>query len=882
MFQATLVPLAALVALVFGADAGRAWAQSFDSVAATRTLQATRAVGEIRMDGRLDEPVWEQAPNATDFTQNRPDPGTPATERTEVRVLYADEAIYVGARLYDNPDSIAAQLARRDGIGAYSDWIFVLLDSYNDYRTAFNFGVNPRGVKVDLLLTDDSRQDFSWDAVWEAATQIDSAGWTAEFRIPLSQLRYNPEQTVWGVNFQRLIARKNESALWSPTPPDAAGIVSRFGKLVGLDGLASPTRLELEPYSVARVRRSPPAAPGDPFHRKNDLFGSAGLDFQYGVTSSLTLTGTVNPDFGQVEADPSVVNLTAFESFFPEQRPFFVEGSNLFDFDVGGGRLFYSRRIGRRPQGFAPGDALFRDIPESSTILGAAKLSGRTASGWSIGVLDAVTAAEEARYVDAEGLERRAPVEPLTNYGVVRVSRDFRRGQSALGGIVTSTNRRLEDGGSLGFLRTSAYSGGVDGRHRFGGGNYEVRGSLVGSRIGGSTESIGLVQQAPGRYFQRPDAEHLNFDPGRTSLSGLAGNLFIGKIGGGRWGWGFLGNAVSPGFEVNDLGFQRQADDLNGRAYITLTQYEPNRLFRRSGIGLHTFGGWTFGGERVQTGFNTNGFFQLRNYWEGFFDITPTLSALSTNMLRGGPAVLEPAGLSFGGGLNTDRRKALSGRFFVRSLADGAGKRSLSLSPSLEVRPSPRMEFSAGPSISWNHDPAQYVGQPRVADTTFYLAGHLEQTTTSLVARLNYTFTPGLSLQFYAQPFISAGAYDRFRELGDPQAGALDERFRLFSEGELRACEGFYGVRAQRDGCGEDAGFAYRFGEPDFNTKRFNSNAVLRWEYRPGSTLFVVWNQGRRDFRTDGSFALDRDAGRLFAADGTNVLLVKLSYWFGL
>ena len=882
MFRSTLAAIAAAVALVFWADAGRAQVQKPDSVAVTRTLRAARAASEIRVDGRLDEPVWEQAPIASDFTQNRPDPGTPATERTEVRVLYGEDAVYVGARLYDSPDSIAAQLARRDGIGAYSDWIFVLLDSYNDNRTAFNFGVNPRGVKVDLLLTDDSRRDLSWDAVWEVATQIDSAGWTAEFRIPLSQLRYSPEQTVWGVNFQRLIARKNESALWSPTPPDAAGFVSRFGELVGLNNLASPTRLELEPYSVARVTRAPPAAPGDPFYRTNDLFGSAGLDFQYGISPSLTLTGTVNPDFGQVEADPSVVNLTAFESFFPEQRPFFVEGTNLFDFGIGGGRLFYSRRIGRRPQGFTPGDALFRDVPESSTILGAAKLSGRTAGGWSIGVLDAVTAAEEARYVDAEGMERRAPVEPLTNYGVVRVSRDFRRGQSAFGGIVTSTNRRLEDGGSLGFLRTYAYSGGVDGRHRFGDGNYEVRGSLVVSRIGGSAEAIGAAQRAPGRYFQRPDAEHLDFDPGRTSLSGLAGSLFLGKIGGGRWGWGFLGNAVSPSFEVNDLGFQRQADEFNGRVYVTLTQYEPNRVFRRSGIGVHTFGGWTFGGERVQTGFNTNGFFQLRNYWEGFFDVTPTFPALSPNMLRGGPAVLEPAGLSLGAGLNTDRRKALSARLSVRSLTDGVGKRSLSLSPSLELRPSPRMELSAGPSVSWNRDPAQYVGQRRVTDTTFYLVGHLEQTTTSLAARLNYTFTPGLSLQLYAEPFISAGAYDRFREVGDPRAGAFEERFRPFPEGELRACEGFRGVRAERGGCGEDAGFAYRFGEPDFNTKRFNSNAVLRWEYRPGSTLFVVWNQGRRDLRTDGSFALDRDMGRLFAADATNVLVVKLSYWFGL
>jgi hypothetical protein len=882
MFKPMLATVVALAALMLWASAGGAHAQSPDSTAAIRTLQAARATGEMRIDGRLNEPVWEQAPVATDFTQNRPEPGRPATERTEVRVLYDEHAVYVGVRLYDSPDSIAAQLARRDAIaGTYSDLFFVMLDSYHDRRTAFNFGVNPRGVKVDLLFSDDSRRNLSWNAVWNVATQIDSLGWTAEFRIPLSQLRYNPEQTVWGLNFQRWIARKNESALWSPIPPDAPGLVSRFGDLVGLTGLASPTRLELEPYSVARVTRAPPGAPGDPFYRKSDLFGSAGMDFKYGISSSLTLTGTLNPDFGQVEADPSVVNLTAFESFFPEQRPFFVEGANLFDFDIGSGQLFYSRRIGRRPQGFTPGDALFHDIPEATTILGAVKLSGKTTGGWSLGVLDVVTAAEQARYVDADGLQRRAPVEPLTNYGVARVSRDFRNGQSALGGILTATNRRLEDGGSLGFLRSSAYSGGLDGRHRFGG-NYEVRGSLVGSRVAGSTEAIGLVQQAPGRYFQRPDAGHLDFDPDRTALSGLAGNLFLGKIGGGRWGWGFLGNAKSPAFEVNDLGFQRQADEINGRVYVTYSQYEPGRLFRRSGIGVHTFGGWTFGGERVQTGFNTNGFFQLRNYWEGFFDVTPTLRALSTTALRGGPAIVEPAGLGFGAGFNTDRRKPLSGSVYLRRSTDEAGKRSLSLSPSLDLRPSLRIELSVGPTLSWNRDPAQYVGQRRLGDTTHFFLGHLEQTTTSLTARLDYTFTPALSLQFYAEPFISAGAYDRFREVADPRAGTFEDRFRLLSDEEVRVCEGFYGVRAQQDGCGEEASFAYRFGNPDFNIKRFNSNAVLRWEYRPGSTLFVVWNQGRRDFRRDGSFALDRDVGRLFGAESTNVLLVKVSYWFGL
>jgi hypothetical protein len=847
-----------------------------------RTLQVEPVTGNIRIDGRLDEPDWAQAAVATDFVQNRPQPGMSATQRTEVRVLLGVDAVYVGARLVDHPDSITVQLARRDAVGAHTDWFFVMLDSYNDGRTAFGFGATPRGVKADLLITEDTRRSVSWNAVWSVATHIDSLGWTAEFRIPLSQLRYNPQATVWGLNFQRVVARTGESSLWSPTPPDAAGLVSRFGQLEGLYGLTSPKRLEFEPYSVARVTRAPQGAPGDPFHRRHGLHASAGLDFRYGISSSLTLTGSLNPDFGQVEADPSVVNLTAFEAFFPELRPFFIEGANLFDVDAGPVQLFYSRRIGRQPQGIVPAGASFRSVPEASTILGAIKLSGKTSAGWSVGVLNAVTASEEARFVDAEGVERSLPVEPLTNYGVARVSRDFRGGESAVGVIATSTYRHLDPNAGLGFLRRSSFTGGLDGRHRFGGGNYEVRGSLVGSHIAGSTDAIRLAQRAPGRYFHRPDAEHLRFDPDLTSLTGFAGTAFLGKLGGGRWRWGLTGNAVSPGFEANDIGFQRQADIVEARVYASVNQYQPNRMFRRSGVGAHVFGGWSFGGERVAGGLNANGNFQLVNHWEGSFEVVPTARARSVSALRGGPALLVPAGVAANAGLNTDRRRSVSGRISARGFTDEAGRRSFSASPAIEIRPSPRLDLSIAPTATWNHDPAQYVGQRTVADTTYYLVGRLRQATASLVTRLNFTITPQFSLQFYGEPFLSAGAYDAFREAGNPMAPTLEERFRRLGEAEIRACGNVYGVRAQQDGCAEDVGFAYRFGNPDFNVLRFNSNAVLRWEYRPGSALFVVWNQRRQDLRSDGTFILDRDLGRLAAAEGTNSLVVKLSYWFGL
>ncbi|NIP83119.1 MAG: hypothetical protein GWM90_29370, partial [Gemmatimonadetes bacterium] len=453
-------------------------------------LQTARVERPPAIDGVLGEPGWQAAGVASGFTQMRPDPGAPATQRTEIRILHDDQAIYVAARMFDTaPDSIVAQLGRRDD-EVYSDWIYVAIDSYFDHRTAFAFGLNPRGVMVDVLLHNDTEDDGSWDAVWEGAARRDEQGWTAEFRIPLSQLRFNVPETdgcgadpgtgdaaacgelVWGVNFLRKIARHGEESFWAPTLPEDGRLVSLFGELHGLRDLEPPRRLEVMPYAVASATAAPGEAE-DPFYHDVDPFGGMGADIKAGVTSDLTLTATINPDFGQVEADPSVVNLTAFETFFPEKRPFFVEGVDIFRFgiglgdgDLGNESLFYSRRIGRAPQGDVDGD--YTDYPDATTILGAAKLSGKTASGWSIGVLDALTASEYGRY-ELDGVEGETPIEPLTNYGVARVIKDFRAGRSAVGGIFTATNRSLPESGELDWLRRSAYTGGLDVRHRFGG-----------------------------------------------------------------------------------------------------------------------------------------------------------------------------------------------------------------------------------------------------------------------------------------------------------------------------------------------------------------------------------------------------------------------------
>ena len=864
------------LALFFGARVAPAGAQRPDASGPLR-LQATPAAAGIQLDGRLSEAGWSSAPAATGFVQREPNPGTEASRATEVRVLFDGRAIYVGARLHDSPDSVAAQLVRRDQSGIYSDWLYVYLDSYDDNRTAFGFGVNPLGVKQDLKITNDDSRDTGWDAVWAAEAHVDSAGWTAEFRIPLSQLRFKTRGAAWGVNFERRIARREEVSYWAPVLPSTSGFVSRFGTLDGVSELAPSRRFEFMPYTAGRVSR----LPGDganPFYHPNELGGSVGADFQYGLGSELTLTGTVNPDFGQVEADPSAVNLTAFELRFPEKRPFFVEGSEIFS--LSGLELFYSRRIGRVPQASVPSGARYQNAPDATTVLGAVKLSGKTAGGWSLGFLNAVTGEEEAQYIASDGSARRAVVEPLANHTIGRVIKDFRRGQSAVGVLFTALHRAGSSDPRLAVLRSSSYAGAFDARHRFGGGNHEISGFLAGSLARGSEEGIRLLQRSPGHYFQRPDAEHLEVEEGITSLSGYATQLRVGRIGGGNWRWSFRGNAYSPGLDVNEGGYFYGMDKVGQQLDITYRRYQPGRVFQRWSVNVAEGSEWTFGGEPISKYAYTTSSFQLRNYWSLFLVLQHHPSYLTTSALRGGPALLQQP--NTGGSLNvsSDQRKPLVLSATVAGYFDhGAPGRSVPLSLSLGWRPSPRMNLSLAPRVSWGIAPGQYIGQRTVSDQPHYLFGRLDQVTTSLTARLNYTFTPELSLEAYAQPYVSTGQYTRLAEAAAPRARSFDDRIRAFGPGELvfRADSALYRLDLNSDGVLESS-----LRDPNFNFRQLRSNVVLRWEYRPGSTLFLAWNQGRTSEARDGRYALGRELQGLLDAEGRHVLMLKMSYWFGL
>jgi hypothetical protein len=862
-----------------GAAARRALAGGIER----RTLRADRAAQPPTIDGRLDETDWARAPAAGDFIQVEPHSGSPASERTDVRVLYDAAAVYVGVRLFDSrPDSIVGRLGRRDE-AVYSDWFTVQIDSYHDGRTAFSFGTNPRGVKRDALMFDDTRSDGGWDAVWDVATRVDSLGWTAEFRIPLSQLRFSPPATAgaevtWGINFQRQLARRDERSNWSPILRGAGRMVSLFGELRGLRDLRASQPLEVVPYSLVRLTREP-GDTRDPFYEKNDLLANYGADLKYRPTSNLTLTATFNPDFGQVEADPAVVNVTAYEVFFPERRPFFTEGSDLFGFGAGGAQLFYSRRIGRSPQRTVTARRGYVDAPAVSTVLAAAKLTGQTRGGWSIGALDAVTGAVSADVIDSAGRHRREPIEPLTNYAVLRAGRNFPGGRSGASAFLTATNRRLEDP-RLAFLRSAAYSGGAHLRHRLGGGEYEISGSALGSYVTGSARAIARTQAAAGHYFQRPDAPHLRYDTTRTSLAGAAGSVAFARIGGTHWTWGANGSAVAPGVEVNDLGSQRLADRVSQGAYLSYSQSTPGRVLRYWDVSVSQWAGWTFGRERTSSGIGGSFGTQLLNYWGASGGLSHGFQSLATDALWGGPALMGTSRTDVWLSMYGDGRRTLSFQAYANASRDGGTDgRSLGVGAGVQLRPASGVDISLGPYLSRSTDAAQYLGVHVQDEASRYLFGRLDQTNASLTARVNVTFTPTLSLQVHAQPFIGAGEYSAIAEARALRARRFADRFHTFRGAEVRYDSASHGYFVDLAGQGVRSTYVY---DPSFNSKSLNSNTVLRWEYQPGSSVFVVWTQGRSDYVTDGSFEIGRDARRLFGRSGPlpvrNVVAVKASY----
>lgn len=833
----------------------------------------------VILDGLLDEEVWGQAPLISGFIQQQPEEGAPASEKTEIRLLYSRNDLYVGVQAFDSePEKIRALLSRRDSMPP-SDWIRIYIDSYYDHRSAFEFAVNPAGVKRDVFWSNDRRPDDDWDAVWDVAVTRDHLGWSAEFRIPFSQIRFpRRSQQVWGFQAARVIARRNETSHWSRIPRGVPQFCSLFGILTGIYDIPAPQRLQVVPYALGLGAFEPKEA-GNPFQTGRSFLSNAGLDVKYGLTSNLTLDATFNPDFGQVEADPADVNLTAYETYFSEKRPFFMEGGHMLNSQIGSGydreSLFYSRRIGRQPQG-SVSDALFSCSPDAATILGAAKLTGKTAGGWSIGLLEAVTGREQADVVNLENGREKQVVEPSANYLLGKLEKEFRNGRSALGIIMTAVNRNIQDQ-ALDFLRSAAYSGGLSVRHRWGGDAYEMKGSLLGSHLRGSEEAIEGVQTSSAHYFQRPDAEHLDLDPTRTSLTGSAGSLSFSKIGGGCWRWSVSARTRSPGFEVNDMGYMKEADSIIQSNWLSYHEYRPGPLFRDYEFSMSYWNSWDFGMVHESTGLRLRSEFRLLNYWQLEFGANRNTQRRSSSHLRGGPSVLIPGDWSLSGQLRTDSRRPLY--LHLRSsvnLADNDAD-TFSLSSGVTIRASDRLDLSLSPSLSDSCRRLQYIDSLESEMMTHYLLGRIDQTTVALTLRLNYTVRPNLSLQLYSQPFISAGIYQEFKEVTHPLAAAYDDRWHIYGPDELILSEGTYLLSPANEPTAD-----FSFSDPNFNYRQFRLNLVVRWEYLPGSTMYVVWTNGMNDSISRGTLELGEDLRELFSAASNNIFLVKFSYWFSL
>ena len=868
-------------------------------------LRAHKLQTSIVLDGRITEEAWNDAEPATRFTQRDPFEGEPVSEDTKIWILYDDEALYVGAVMEDE-HPVSTRLGRRDAWLMDSDWLTVSLDSYNDHRTGFKFQVNPSGVRSDEALSggQDRHGDSSWDPVWEAASQVNESGWTAELRIPFSQLRFrNTEEQVWGIQITRDIARNREDAHFSFTPKDERSGIPRYGHLTGIRGIEQDGRLELLPYVQSRaeyvlIEQDQDVDFENPFRDGSDFFYGAGVDLKYRLSSNFTVDATLNPDFGQVEVDPAVVNLTAFETRYQEKRPFFVEGADIFSFGENGGggggmggmfgggggrgdtQLLYSRRIGRAPRGDTPGDAVYEDVPEATTILSAGKLTGRTSSGWSVGILEAVTERETAAYVTETNEKGKAALEPLSNFLVARVRRDFREGRSAVGAIGTAVNRDL--GGSLvDEFRSSAYTMGLDFFHEWADRTWSVSGYAAGSRIAGTSRVMEEAQTSSARYYQRPDAHHIEVDPDATTLTGYTGKIELRRQAGLHWRGGVEISATSPGFEVNDLGYQRDADRRNAELQLEYQENRPGDVLRRWEVSVSPRGSWNFNGDRLDTNLSLRSNFTFLNYWSTRLSYTRGFRSMDDRLTWGGPLAQEPASHHLSLTETTDFTKPYSGFLSLRHQWDEAGGKRTSVSARLGIKPSSTWDLTLGPNLTLNREAAQYVGSraDALATRTYgarYLFAGLEQTTLSMETRLNVTFTPDLTLELFAQPFVASGAYEGLKEL---EGSGTFEFIRYgVDAGEISRTEsGSYLVDPDGDGAAES--FTVR--DPDFNRVSLRGTGVLRWEWRPGSTLYFVWQQSRSDRYDNGDFDLDRDMDALLGARADNVFMVKATYWIG-
>jgi hypothetical protein len=831
------------------------------------------------IDGKITDKGWDIVEWATDFIEREPDENTAPTEQTKFKIVYDKNYLYFAFRCYDkDPRKIVKRLSRRDGFEG--DWVEVNIDSYHDKRTGFSFTSSVSGVKGDEFISNNGNNwDGSWNPIWVLKTNIDEEGWTAEIKIPLSQLKFgNDREQIWGLQVQRRFFRAEERSTWQRIPQDAPGWVSEFGELRGLINIQPQKQLEIQPFVVSQLKTYP-KEPGNPFRDGNDSKINGGLDAKIGVTNDLTLDLTINPDFGQVDADPAAIALDGFQIFFQERRPFFVENKNIFNYQFADGQdnLFYSRRIGRNPQGYpntVSGE--YVNIPDNTTILGAAKFSGKTKNGWSIGILESLTDKEFAKINDNTN-QREELVEPLTNYFVARAQKDFNNRNSFIGAIFTSTNRNLQDD-ELNYLRKSAYTVGLDFNHNWKNRKYYLTGNIVASEVNGSKEAITITQRSLTHLFQRADAGHVEVDENKTSLTGTGGRLEFGKASVGHWRYYGFFSWRSPELELNDVGFLRQADDIKQIGILTHQTLKPTWAFRRINTRFEQMTTYDFDGNHNRTQYTLSSNANTKNNWYMNYQFVYKPRIYTNTVLQGGPRFRYSEEVINSLNFGTDSRKKLRGEFGAFYSQGKSNSFSYSeLNTGFTFQPINAMTFSVYPTYSISKSKTQYVTQTSFGAAPRYIMADIDQRTLSASVRLDYNINPNLTVQYYGEPFISRGRYKDFNKVTNPIADYYGDRIEVFNNSQISfdSASDIYLVDEDTDGASD-----YTIGNPDFAYVQFRSNLVLRWEYIPGSEIFLVWSQGTTGLGNskDGLFrSLD---SQILGRKPENIFLIKATYRF--
>lgn len=873
-----------ILCLIFIVLMTSSYAKTQDSTVVIRTYQTALAKTPPVIDGLLNDDCWNSVEWTTNFIQLQPVENKPPSQETAFKILYDNDNLYVFVRSYDTePDKISKIMARRDNFSG--DMVFVEFDSYFDKQTSFLFAASASGAKSDAAISQDgNNEDDSWNPIWYLKTSIDDKGWCAEMKIPLSQVRFGKkDEQVWGLEVTRRIYRLQERSLWQYIPKGSPGYVHLFGELHGINNIKPKHKIEIMPYAVARTERFEKTE-GDPFNTGKLSKLSAGLDGKIALTNDFTLDFTVNPDFGQVEADPSEVNLTAFESYFSERRPFFVEGKNIFQFqptqtivihNMYSDNLFYSRRIGRYPHNYpSVGGNEYVKMPESTTILGAMKISGKTKKGLSIGILESVTSQEDA-LIDSLGVRRKETVEPLTNHFVGRIQQDFNKGTTTIGGLFTAVNRNIKTR-VLDYLPTEAYTAGLDFQHNWKQRTWYVSGNAEFSSINGKQAALMSTQTSSARYYQRPDAKYLSVDSTLTSLPGYGSTVKFGRSSQKRIQFETSVTLRSPGLEFNDIGYMRYSDVIHHGSWAAYYIRNPFWIFDNFFLNTNYWMYWNFSGKLLATNTNMNFHTQFKNKWFFNGNFNRQSQNTSTTLLRGGPSFINPGDQSLNINFGTDQSKKLS--FFFGNYHGSGDANSMNgheYYGEINYRPTNSISISFDPNYGIQNSELQYVSTTGIDGNPLYLFSTLNQKTLSFTFRVNFTINPELSIEYYGQPFISAGKYSHFKKITQPDAPKYKERYYEYTPTELT-------FDSESNTYNVNDGRVFSFSNPDFNFRQFRSNLVVRWEYLPGSTLYLVWSQGRTSTDTKGLFSYGRDMKDLFSITPHDVFLIKLSYWFAL